>query len=1124
MRTMPRLSIHVLGTPEILVNGIPLELSHIKARALLYYLAGTGERHGRDHLATLLWSEKGTNEAHHSLRSSVYHIRQAIQPSEADSILISDSDLLFLNPDAYECDLIEFRRLLADGSEHSLQQAVKLYRGPFLQGFGVANALAFDEWVQAQNSSVNRICFDTIDRLSGLAESRKEWGDASRYLHQMLQIDAFAETAQQRLISLYLHQGEISLALRQYRQFESMLQRELNVAPVPETQALLTDILRRQRFPTGQPLPPGRSSIPRAQVLPFVGREDLLRRLTEISKAVIGGEGTTILIEGEVGIGKTRLVEEMASQLIMGTPPWMVLQGACSPFDDLRSQGPFLEALESAIPGELNELLDLSAGSVPDARGQFSWRILQIIRSLSNNAPLLFLIEDLQWANSATLNLLGFLTTRLRHLPVLIVATVRQAEAIPALQRLIIVERHHGQLTLLNLAALGLADVINILHQSAIQSAPPQTLAEWLLARSGGSPFLLTEILAQMRSDNILQATEAGWQLDTTGWLRWRTTFNLPETTYDLVAWRLSNLSPQARHILDVLAVAGQPLPEAILQELPSIQADSFPSLADDLVSRGLVMETLGTLLALPHHLLRETLLHRLSNLRRRRIFQQLAEALEHHLPADSSDPLRETSAANFRLIALYSVAGEDSGRARRYGLRILSDLSREYSGAESIDFVQHLHDLLAPDASPGEMVRLTSVLGALHQSVGHLDVAAQWYQQDLEWAQKAEDEVAKAEAYFEMAELALISNNYQEALRTAQEGLSEVQSEVSSPLQYSAPLIQSLIGKGHRLMGAAYAMEGSDLDAAEQHLQEAIAIQRQLGKQEDICAALFELGNIAAQRGELYRALDFYTESARAAEVGRIHYYLALARNNFAYHSLLLGNIDDAQKAVADGLKVAETHDLMTALLHLYSTDGEIHLYLAEWEKAQESFQHGLTIAEDLGSLERQAGYRGGLALAARGRNDFDTTVRLLKEALALIAGQGYWHLHTRLQLWLAGTMYQQEHYKEALLLVDAAINTALSHRRILLLIEGECLRAGLLTRAGDWPTAVALFTDAMESAASLGLPLEIARVQLAWGKAMLHQSETLEQGEELITAGRTVLADHSALADLAWLTRENS
>jgi len=204
---------------------------------------------------------------------------------------------------------------------------------------------------------------------------------------------------------------------------------------------------------------------------------------------------------------------------------------------------------------------------------------------------------------------------------------------------------------------------------------------------------------------------------------------------------------------------------------------------------------------------------------------------------------------------------------------------------------------------------------------------------------------------------------------------------------------------------------------------------------------------------------------------------------------------------------------------LHLYSTNGEIHLYLAEWEKAQESFRRGLAIAEDLGSLERQAGYRGGLALAARGRNDFDTAVRLLKEALALIAEQGYWHLRTRLQLWLAETLYQQGHYKEALPLVDAAVNTARAHRRTVLLIEGECLRAGLLAQAGDWPTANALFTDAMESATSLGLPLEIARVQLAWGEAMLHYSKTPEHGEELITAGRTVLEGHAALADLAWL-----
>ncbi len=166
--------------------------------------------------------------------------------------------------------------------------------------------------------------------------------------------------------------------------------------------------------------------------------------------------------------------------------------------------------------------------------------------------------------------------------------------------------------------------------------------------------------------------------------------------------------------------------------------------------------------------------------------------------------------------------------------------------------------------------------------------------------------------------------------------------------------------------LGAAFAMEGRDLAAAESHLHEAVSALRQAGDKGDLCAALFELGNIAAQRGDLQSALDFYDEAARTAEAGHIHYYLALARNNYAYHSLLLGQIEAAEKAATQGVKVAETYDLLAALLHLYSTRGEIHLYLAEWKLAEESFQRGLAIAEDLGSLERKAGYRGGMALAA--------------------------------------------------------------------------------------------------------------------------------------------------------------
>ena len=424
-----------------------------------------------------------------------------------------------------------------------------------------------------------------------------------------------------------------------------------------------------------------------------------------------------------------------------------MLQGVCSPFDDLLAHGPFIEALQNGSADDLNDLLTESNASIPDARGRFFWRVLQLIRALSQSAPLMLFIDDLQWANSSTLNLFGFLSMRLHHLPVLLVGTVQHADAIPALQRLITLGRRRHELRLLSLTPLTQKAITDLLLASDVNASAVETLAEWLNAKSAGNPFLLSEILAQLRAESILKTAEAGWQLDTAQWLRWRTTFALPETTHDLVGWRLANISLDARNLLDVLAVASQPIPEPILRNLPGVWKDSFPALVDDLSGRELVMELQGDeALTLPHHLLRETLLHRLSNLRRRTIHRQLAEAMERQVPSQADTWLRQ--------IALHAVAGEDVDRARRYGMDLLPTLPNEYTGAETVDFVQHLHDLLAPTASPAEMVLMARALGTLHQSLGHLEVASQWHQQTLEWAQKTNDTTAQAEAYLEMSEL----------------------------------------------------------------------------------------------------------------------------------------------------------------------------------------------------------------------------------------------------------------------------------------------------------------------------------------------------------------------------------
>src|SRR5438270_4384634 len=316
------------------------------------------------------------------------------------------------------------------------------------------------------------------------------------------------------------------------------------------------------------------------------------------------------------------------------------------------------------------------------------------------------------------------------------------------------------------------------------------------------------------------------------------------------------------------------------------------------------------------------------------------------------------------------------------------------------LDFLHHLYDLLAPTASNEEMLHLTHALGQVHQSLGQLEEAISWNRRNLELATNISDSSAQITAHYELGELALVANDHQAAVSAARAGLG-----IDLPPEH--PQHMALIARGHRLLGAAFAMEGSDLPAAEGHLQEAVAAHRVTDNKSDLCATLFELGNIAAQRGERMQALVLYEEAARTAEAAHVYYFLALAHNNFAYHSLLLGHLTAAQRALARSNKLAETYEMFGALLHLASTQGEIHLYLGEWAQATQTFQQGLTLAEDLGNLERQAGYRAGLALAVRGQGNLETAITLLEEALSIISARGYWHLRVRIQLWLAETLF---------------------------------------------------------------------------------------------------------------------
>lgn len=1103
-KTVAPLTIRLLGAPEVEAHGKPLALKNQKARALLFYLAVTGQPHTRSHLATLLWSEFPAENARRSLRATLFQLRRALQVVDLSRAVVGEGDLMRLHLDENACDVTEFRRLVAEGSEPALVEAVTLYRGPLLEGFTLPNTPLFDEWLRLEDEKLAQAYLNALKYLADEADRQGNRDRALGYLQRLVQADPLLEEAQQQLIGLYLKTGAVGQALRQYQQFEAELQEKLGLTPAAEARALFQEALRlRQTLPPVKTTSPSGSSRPAQPALPFVGRDHLLARLLAISHAVKAGQGSTVLLQGDGGIGKTRLLNEFLARLSTETPVWLVLQGACSPFDDLISYGPFLEAFQDSTMSDVTDLLLAPKTDAPAARDQFAYRILQTLRRLSQNAPLVLAIDDLQWANSSTLNLFGLLASRLHDLPLLLIGTVQRPETIPAVQRLVTVERRRGQLEVLSLPPLTEEAVKDLLRGLAISPTSIPSLAKWLQERADGNPFILAEMVAQLRADGILTPVGADWRLDPGRWLRWRTAYTLPETTHDLVAWRLRNLTPEAHALLEVLAVAGQPLPFGLLLECPDLPAEALLPTVDDLLTRHLLVEIEDDRFALSHDLLRETVLHRLSHIRRRLIHRQLAQTLATWPGLQTDFSLWE--------VARHAVAGEDVELARRYGLQILPQLPQDYTGAVTVDFLHHLYDLLTPSASPDELLKLTQVIGDVHQSLGHLSEAAYWQDQYLGLARQIGDSTAQATAYLEKGELALISNDYKAANVAAEAGLA-----ACALLSENDPAYSSLAGRGHRLLGHALAMEGSDLPAAEHHLQQAAAAHRLAAMPRDLCASLFELGNVAAQRGELLRALEFYEEAAHVAEIGQAHYFHALARNNFAYHSLLLGWLKAAQRALAHGQRLAETYELLGALLHLASTQGEIHLYLAEWEAAGQTFQRGLALAEELGNPERQAGYRAGLALAARGQHDLSSAVALLEEALLLISGRGYWHLRTRLLIWLAETLMLSERFDAARPHLTAALETARRHGRALLHLQGDRLRAHLLAATGDWPAADAGFAQTMAQATQLDLPLEIARTQAVWGQATIRFAPSPNQGYTRLSQAHRVFTEHEAVAEL--------
>jgi len=611
---MAQLDIQLFGFPTLLLAGEAAVVDTRKALALVAYLAMTGQPQSRDTLAAFLWPDYDEDRGRAALRRTLSALRAALKGYGLEI----GRQALALEPSAdWRVDVLEFRRLLELADSHHLQptqscprcllwreEAVAYYQEDFLAGFTLRDSATFDDWQLQESENLRLFLGRALEKLVAgrMRQGPQSFPAAIKHARRWLLVDPLREEAHRQLMRLYAWSGRRADALRQYRDCLRTLEQELGVRPLAETTALYHAIMEeRLPAPEFDGLPaveapsPGETTPEPAGSLPFIGRVAELNAIREHYDRM-GKRGFLMAVIGEAGVGKTRLAETFVAG---ATARLMV--GRCYESEVHLALGCFGQAIRDALVradsvqrlsgvaphwlAETGRLIPELATSFPDlplappmsgpgAQSRFMEGVAQVIAALCDGEqPGVLFLDDVQWADEASLDLLTYLAHRLHRLPLFVLLTWRDDvdDREQRLRQLLAEGERAGEAGRILLSRLTREEVDELVSGAGL---PPITgLSSRLYQETEGLPYFLVEYLAMLRRNG----GEPDW--------------SLPRGVRDLLQVRLAQSSETAQQVLQAAAVIGRVFTFELVLAAAGRSADETLAGLEMLAARGLISE-----------------------------------------------------------------------------------------------------------------------------------------------------------------------------------------------------------------------------------------------------------------------------------------------------------------------------------------------------------------------------------------------------------------------------------------------------------------------------------------------------------------------------------------------------
>jgi predicted ATPase len=381
----------------------------------------------------------------------------------------------------------------------------------------------------------------------------------------------------------------------------------------------------------------------------LLGRDSQLDALRQVAAGVATGRGQAVLVAGEAGIGKSRLVRELAAELAQDG--WVILQGNCFERDRALPYGPVAELLRNTLdnppsPAVLAQLgqraLDLARvlpeltralpADLEPARTdpeQDRWRLFQVagqvLGDAASQAPAMLIVEDVHWADDASLELLHSFARTLARRRILLLLTYRSDEVDRALRQLVESLDRERLARALSLVPLEPTDVDAMLRATlGLDRSPRRDFLELVSSLTEGNPFFIEELVRALIADGQLIRSAGTWT-----WAASVAELRVPRTVLAAVQRRSERLTDQAHQALQLAAVVGQRFGFELLSTLLGLQEAQLLAAIKELIGAGLVVEVSAEQLAFRHALTREAILTQLLARERRLLHQRVAETME---------------------------------------------------------------------------------------------------------------------------------------------------------------------------------------------------------------------------------------------------------------------------------------------------------------------------------------------------------------------------------------------------------------------------------------------------------------------------------------------------------------